>query len=111
MAGILVFTFFGNYIKRWINKHFRHRRLRINRRTRLLVKVKNHFGLSGIAFLTPVLLSIPVGVFLATALSSNKKKIFSTMFVSLLFWSLLLFIPYYAFGIDLQAFVKDLIPF
>ncbi len=109
MIGIFAFTFFGNKTRKFINNHVSHNRMKINRKTRLMVRIKNSFGLPGIAFLTPILLSIPVGVLMATVLTSNKRKIFSSMFVSLLFWSALLFVPYYAFGIDIQAWVKDVV--
>ena len=109
MLGIICFTYFGSKVRKFINNHTPHNKLRINKKTRMMVRVKNSFGLPGIAFLTPVLLSIPVGVLMATALTSNKQRIFSTMFISLLFWSSILFIPYYALGIDIQAWMKDII--
>ncbi len=60
------------------------------KRNRLLVKLKVKYGLMGIAFLTPVLLSIPIGTFIATKLVTNKKKIILYMSVSVVFWAILL---------------------
>lgn len=36
-----------------------------NRRNRLIIKIRNSYGFAGIIILTPVLLSIPIGTFLA----------------------------------------------
>lgn len=57
-------------------------------RNRKLVKVWRKYGLIGIAFLTPVILSIPIGTIVANSLVSNRKKIIIYMFFSVLFWSL-----------------------
>jgi hypothetical protein len=60
------------------------------RRNRRMVKVWRRYGLLGVAFLTPVVFSIPVGTIVANSLVRNKKKIFLYMFLSVLFWSVLL---------------------
>jgi hypothetical protein len=57
-------------------------------RNRRIVKVWSKYGLAGIAFLTPIIISIPIGTVIATRLVHNKKKIFLYMFLSILFWSL-----------------------
>lgn len=54
---------------------------------RRIVKIWRKYGLAGIAFFTPVLLSIPIGTIVATRLVHNKKKIFLYMFISIVFWS------------------------
>jgi hypothetical protein len=48
------------------------------------------YGLSGIAIVTPIILSIPIGTLIANNLESNKKKIFLYMFISILSWSILM---------------------
>ncbi len=48
------------------------------------------YGLIGVAFLTPVIISIPIGTIIANTFEENKKKIFLYMFFSILFWSCLL---------------------
>ena len=75
MLGIICFTYFGSKVRKFINNHTPHNKLRINKKTRMMVRVKNSFGLPGIAFLTPVLLSIPVGVLMATALTSKQTDL------------------------------------
>ncbi len=58
------------------------------KRNRSIVKIWKKYGLYGIAFLTPVILSIPIGTIIANSLVDNRKKIMLYMFVSLLFWSI-----------------------
>jgi len=59
------------------------------KRSRRFVKLWKRYGLIGIAFLTPVLISIPIGTVIANAFEENKKKIFLYMFFSIVFWSIL----------------------
>jgi hypothetical protein len=75
------------------------------KRNRNIVKVWKKYGLYGIAFLTPVILSIPIGTIIANSLVSNRKKVILYMFVSLVFWSILMTSLFEAFH---AASVKDL---
>lgn len=59
-------------------------------RSRRIVKVWRSYGLMGVAALTPVIFSIPVGTFILTRLEKNRNKILLYMFVSITAWSLLL---------------------
>lgn len=60
------------------------------KRNRKIVSIWQQFGLIGLAFITPVILSIPIGTVIANSYVSNRKKIFLFMFVSILFWSVLM---------------------
>lgn len=57
-------------------------------RTRKFVRMWKKYGLIGVAFLTPVLISIPIGTIIANSFENNKAKIFLYMFFSIVFWSL-----------------------
>lgn len=57
------------------------------KKVRFIVGVKKKFGLTGIALLTPLILSIPVGCFIAVRYYKNKQKILIYMFSSVLIWS------------------------
>jgi uncharacterized membrane protein len=59
-----------------------------SRKNRFIIHVKHRFGLFGIAALTPLLFSIPVGCFLATRYFKDKQRILIYMFTSILFWSI-----------------------
>ncbi len=56
-------------------------------RNRRLIFLKNKFGLPGIVILTPVILSIPVGVFLITKYFGRKKISYLYLFAGQIVWS------------------------
>jgi hypothetical protein len=58
-----------------------------SKRSRSFVRIWRKYGLIGVAFLTPVLFSIPIGTIIANAFENNKQKIFLYMFLSIAFWS------------------------
>jgi hypothetical protein len=94
-TGVTIFVLMSEKIvarlkKRKIEKRHEHPpepKKKFTRKNKIIVKVKMRFGLLGIAFLTPLLLSIPIGCFLAVRYFKNKHKILVYMFVSILFWS------------------------
>ncbi len=57
------------------------------KRNRRIVRIWQQYGLVGIAFLTPVILSIPIGTVIALSLVQDRKKVMLYMFLSILFWS------------------------
>lgn len=109
IIGIVAFTYLGGFIQEFFIRKFPNRfGRRFTSSNRFLVRVKQRFGLGGIAVLTPIVLSIPVGVLFALALTHDKKKIMISMLVSMFFWATLLFLPYYLFDINLIDFLRRL---
>ena len=101
IIGVVLFTYLGSIIQEYFVRTYPNRfGKKFTRSNRLLVRVKQKFGLGGIAALTPIILSIPVGVLFALALTTDKRKIMITMITSLLFWATLLFLPYFLFKIN-----------
>jgi hypothetical protein len=96
-TGVIVFVFLSDTIikkvkERKLKKEQRgeqeiKRKKIFSRKNRLIIHVKHRFGLFGIAALTPLLFSIPVGCFLATRYFKDKQRILIYMFASILFWS------------------------
>lgn len=70
----------------YIDKQARRRKV-FTKRNRRIVRIWKKYGLTGIAIITPVLLSIPIGTIIANSLENDKKKILFHMFLSILFWS------------------------
>lgn len=68
---------------------------RFNPSVRKLLKLWHQYGLAGIAFLTPIIISIPIGSFIAARLERNKHKIFFYMSVAVVFWALVLTAAFY----------------
>lgn len=60
---------------------------KFTRTNKIIVTAKKRFGLLGIAVLTPALLSIPIGCFLAVRYFKDKQRVLMYMFGSILFWS------------------------
>jgi hypothetical protein len=61
---------------------------------RRIIRIKRRFGLAGIAVITPVLLSIPIGAFLAERFYKDKKKVILYLSISGVVWC---FVFYFAF--------------
>ncbi len=57
-------------------------------------KVKDRWGLAGIAFFTPLILSIPIGTMLAVRFYGDKQKVISYMLISIAAWDIVLYFLY-----------------
>lgn len=107
MIGVLFFSFLNEQL-RALYRHFFPKKEKAHSLTfkqRLIQQVRQKFGLAGIAFLTPVILTVPVGTMVAASLYHNKPRIFAYMFVAFSFWSLLFCGLYYGLNIDLAGLV------
>jgi hypothetical protein len=95
--GIIVFMYLSsgilsawNWFKRKTGLFKRKKPRKIfSKKSRRWVKVKTRYGLFGIAAITPFILSIPIGCFIAMRYYKNKKKVFLYLFLSVVFWSLI----------------------
>jgi hypothetical protein len=56
-------------------------------RSRRIVRLWKRYGFAGVAAITPIILSIPLGTFILTRFETKKKRILLYMFVSIVFWS------------------------
>jgi len=118
--GVFVFTYLIDGILKGINIVFnKYLRGRVTRRitifldkrfpgrnkkkkvfsgkSRFIIRAKKNFGLIGIAVISPVLLSIPLGVFLAVRFFRDKKKIIFWMSASVVFWTTVLYTVFHFF--------------
>ena len=95
--GTVVFTYlFAGILKWWENlkvgmftsKHPKKIFTKFNRR---VIKIKHRFGLIGIAILTPIFLSIPIGAFLAERFYKDKRKVIIYLSLSSVFWCFTLY--------------------
>ena len=58
-------------------------------KNKMIVRVKRDYGLIGLAALTPTILSIPVGTFLAARYFNDKKKVLTYLCASVVVWSVI----------------------
>lgn len=61
-----------------------------NRTNRFIVRVKHGWGLKGLAALTPILLSIPIGSIIAAKYFKHDRRTLPILFSSVLIWSVVL---------------------
>lgn len=109
--GVIVFFYFGKVLIYFFSKEFplliraleqmtglrfwfyadvaRKKKI-FSRRNRVIVRIRQRLGLSGIVILTPVLFSIPIGTFLTLKYFSKRKGVLAFLSLSVLGWSLLL---------------------
>ncbi len=101
ISGVIFYLFVMKLIVRFIEKRAQKVKIKFNKWRRFLIALKQRGGLLGIAILTPLILSIPVGIALSVSLGSSKRRILIFHISSVLIWSLLIFIVKFGMGYDL----------
>ena len=107
MTVVLVFTFFGNWIREKIIVRFSKKRNKFSKRNRRFVTIWKKYGLIGVAALTPIILTPIGGTLLAVSSGSPKEKIIFYMFISASVWSVLLSVALYFFGNEVLKYLPD----
>ena len=106
MAGVVVYLYLWELLVTIYRKFFPAKPklggIKINNTKRWIVKIIIKYELYGIAFLTPLLLSVPIGTIMAAALEENKWRIKRYMFFSFLGWTLALYGLSALFGINVR---------
>ncbi len=67
---------------------------RFTKTNRFLVRIKKYFGITGIAIISPLFLSIPVGSFVAVEFFREKHKTVLYMSASAVLWTIILYFFY-----------------
>jgi hypothetical protein len=106
MVGVFVYLYLWDLIlflyRKFVPAKPKTGGIKINKTKRWIVKVIIKYELYGIAFLTPLLLSVPIGTLLAATLEPNKWRIKRFMFFSFLGWTLLIYGISALFGVKLD---------
>lgn len=95
--GTVVFTYlFAGILKWWDkfkDKYFKskHPKKVFTKFNKRVIRIKHRFGLIGIALLTPIFLSIPIGAFLAERFYKDKRKVIIYLSVASIFWCFTLY--------------------
>ena len=113
MIGVYLFATFDRQILTFFNKLFKIKsrtNVKFSKRARLMVKLKSGYGLAGIAFLTPILLQVPIGTFLAMRLIKNKWKVSLYMLFSFAFYSVTICGCYYFLGPHVKEMMNHILP-
>jgi hypothetical protein len=108
IIGVVLFTYLGSFLQVWLTRHLpSYFSRKFTPTARFMVRVKQRFGLGGVAACTPIILSIPVGVLFALSLTHDKRKIVLSMIISVLFWAVVLFLPYFLFNINVVTAIAN----
>ena len=107
MTAVVCFTYFGKYLREKLLKRF-FKTPKVNaKKSEKWDKVYSKYGLAGIAFLTPLILTPIGGTLLAVGFGSPKEKIILYMLISGIFWGIALTFTIYFFGHSaLPEFIK-----
>lgn len=99
ITGVVVFT----YLSAWINKKIKTAKpsKKVKKKftitNKIIIYVKKYFGLIGISIITPLILSVPLGVFLAVRYYKDKGKVIRFMMTSVTCWAVILYFFYNSF--------------
>jgi len=88
MTTVVILTFGGEKIRSYCLKRSTNRR-RFTKRSRRFVYIWKRYGLFGVAFLTPLIFSPPIGTLLMSIAGGPRRQIFSYMLFSAVFWSII----------------------
>jgi hypothetical protein len=93
ITGVFIFVSASEYILEKLKRRkMEHKKIspfkrKFTRKNKIIVHTKRRFGLVGIALLTPLLLSIPIGSFIALRYFKNKQRVMIFLSGSVIFWS------------------------
>ena len=90
MTSVVIFSLLGIRIRTAWHLRFKKKRAKFTPKNRRMVAMWGRFGLTGVAFLTPILLSPIVGTILAVSFGERPQRIMSAMLVSAVFWGVAL---------------------
>jgi len=89
MLSVFVVTFAGNAIQAVIDRYRSRKPRRFTTRSRRAVRIWKRFGMAGIAFLTPLILTPIGGTAIAVSFRVGRLRLLSHMLVSAVFWAML----------------------
>lgn len=113
ILGVYTFTYLGEMIKKNIIKRRKEQGKSAppihSFRNKFLVFLRKRFGLKGIAALTPILLTIPIGIAISLTITKDKQLIIRYNLISCFLWTCAILIPYKLFHVDISKWVVDAI--
>lgn len=91
--------FAGADAKRKLEKlnNKKQKRKKFTRKNKFIINFRNKYGFTGIIILTPILLSIPIGAFLAQKYYSENSYVLALLSISVVVWSFLISSIYFFF--------------
>lgn len=90
MTTVFTITYLGDWFKSLWSLRITEKRKKFTPKTRRIIRIWKKFGILGIAFLTPIILTPIGGTIVLTTFNVKKRKIFLYMMGSALFWALIM---------------------
>ena len=90
VISIFVFSYLSDKIYKLIQKRRQNKIKKRSVKKAFAIITARKYGLIGIAFLTPILFSIPIGTYLALYFFPEKRKTIPILITSVVGWSLVL---------------------
>ena len=100
LISFFIFFYFGEFLKMIFIKYFRKKdkpSKKFNRRNRFIITIKGKYGLIGLAVITPIILSVPLGSILAGRYFDTDRKTIPFMTLSIVLWAFALSLFYHMF--------------
>jgi membrane protein DedA with SNARE-associated domain len=94
----LLFSFAGDWIRNNIINRFFPKRKRFSERNRRFVTIWKKYGVAGVAFLTPLILTPIGGTLVAISFGSPRNKLILYMLISAAGWATVFSLAVYLFG-------------
>jgi len=88
--SVCVFSYLNDKIYKLIQKRRQNKIKKRSVKKAFAIITARKYGLIGIAFLTPIFLSIPIGTYLALYFFPEKRKTIPILITSVVGWSLVL---------------------
>ncbi len=98
MTVVFLFAFAGDWVRDKVINRFYPKRKRFSERNRKFVAIWKKYGVAGVAFLTPLILTPVGGTLLAISFGSPRDKLILYMFISASAWATIFSIAIYLFG-------------
>lgn len=111
LTDVVLFTFISDAFLKWIdrlkNKYSKNpqKPKKFTKGNRRIIKIRKKFGIWGIAFFTPIGLSIPVGTFIAERFYKDKKLVILVIGAGILFWYTLIYFLLFFFKESFSKFL------
>jgi hypothetical protein len=96
--GVSVFFLSSGWIFGWLEDRRaaagaggrRNNRRSFTRANKIIVKVKRRQGLNGLAAITPIIISIPIGTMIAAKYFRHDRRTLPVLFSSVIFWDIII---------------------
>lgn len=89
LISFFIFFYFGKWLRKVFLEFFiKKERKKFSKKNRWLIKMKNSYGLWGLAIITPSIIGIPFGAIIAAAFFGRSKQTIAIFVFWILFWSI-----------------------